>query len=182
MEQQNSLQRLSEETADVLPTFAKAVIQMSGSGGRDNVTSGRDSMDMPESPPPFGSDINDDQHKDSSGSSDSLLAFLQGENSGVGADSNLKQLADQMDFSDVFSQLKDIIQTPEKRRDPLNFRPPVQLGGVQEEGRGNWEAATSAAGSALHSSSIGHDAENSLNTFLCEPIHARVLIVITDLA
>lgn len=172
VEEQNSLQRLSEETADVLPTFAKAVIQMSGNGGRDNVPSSRESMAMPESPPPFDSD---EQHKDSSGSSDSLLAFLQGENSGMGTDSNLRQLADQMDFSDVFSQLKDIIRTPEKHRDSLGLKPPAQLGQSQGEGGsgGGWETTASAVGSALNSSSLAHDAESSLSTFLCESVHVQ---------
>ena len=153
----------------MLPTFAKAVIQMSGNGGRDNVPSRSDNIAMPESPPPFG---DEEQHKDSSGSSDSLLAFLQGENSGMGTDSNLRQLTDQMDFSDVFTQLKDIIQTPEKHRDPLSLRPPAHLSWSQREGGGSggWETTASAVGSALHSSSLAYDAESSLSIFLCESV------------
>ena len=139
-QQQESLKRLSEETADVLPTFAKAVIQMGSS-------SSQQSSSLPVEP------VDNDgagQVKDSSGSSDSLLAFLQGEGSAVGTDSNLKQLTDQVDFTDVFSQLKDIICTPEKHRDPISYRPPVQHDG-------DWDAPGPSG---------IHDTENSLNVIL----------------
>ena len=153
-QQQESLKRLSEETADVLPTFAKAVIQMGSSSGSQ----------QPSPSPVVGAD-NDGagQLKDSSGSSDSLLAFLQGESSATGTDSNLKQLTDQVDFTDVFSQLKDIICTPEKQRDPISYRPSVQ----HDRERTDWDAPGPSSSSL--------DTENSLNVILGKSLNFVIL-------
>ena len=168
-QQHDSLKRLSEETADVLPTFARAVVQMSSSSRGGSCASGTDDgsvntahLSAPLTPPTGGVGTSEPSQHNSSESSDSLLAFLQGDNPVIGTDSNFKQITEQVDFTDVFSQLKDIMRTPEKHRDSLGLRPPAQRGGEV----GQWDTAGStAAGHTLHLPS-NHDTENSLNVIL----------------
>ena len=116
----NSIQRLSEETVDVLPTFAHAMVQMSTDASNSNKsefpsTSVQSSTQTINS---FSTVPLDLPHRDSPGTTDSLMAFLQNENSGLNAfsDSSMKNIVETTDFSDMFSQLKDILKTPDKGR------------------------------------------------------------------
>ena len=132
--QDHALRKLSEETSDVLPTFAKAMMQLEAIGttnpqqylrGGSGIESDgpQDLEEVPEiDRPPLGASSGG--QRDSSGSSDSLLAFLQGEGCDMGSmsDSSLRQLVEQVDFSDAFSQLKDILKTPERPKEPLHVR------------------------------------------------------------
>lgn len=131
--QDRALKKLSEETADVLPTFAKAMMQLdaiASSNQQHHLQRGfaveddgpQDLEELPEGDHPLENSLGG--QRDSSGSSDSLLTFLQGEGCEVGSinDSNLRQLVEQVDFSDAFSQLKDILKTPERPKEPMHIR------------------------------------------------------------
>ena len=114
--QEVSLQKLSEETADVLPTFAKAMIEMSGSSSEKNKLDTKEIDIITEDIPTQVS---------SSSSENSLLQFLQGENSaevGNMTDSNFRHIMENTDFTDMFSQLRDILKTPEKTSNPQSNR------------------------------------------------------------
>lgn len=109
-EEQASLQKLSEETVDVLPTFARAMMQMSSS------ISGQYNEDI------HHNSSSGEEHVPSGFSDNSLIQFLHGTDDVGGggsmalSDSNLKQIMENTDFSDVFFQLRDILKTPDKKQ------------------------------------------------------------------
>ncbi|XP_064400576.1 mucin-2-like isoform X2 [Halichondria panicea] len=126
-----SIQKLSEETADVLPTFAKAL-------GNSFLTSAGPSQESPPNEHPGDNEGDGTEHKDdqagtrdvvpNSSPEDSQLPFLNDMSStsftdilGTLTDSNFKQVADNgdvfehIDFTDMFTQLKDVM-TPEKSK------------------------------------------------------------------
>lgn len=105
----SSLQRLSEETSDVLPTFAKAMIEMSNTTDKEVF----DNANIIPKPTATTGQL----QGSSSSSDNSLLQFIQGDNSELAAgnsDSNLRHIMENTDFTDMFSQLRDILKTPDK--------------------------------------------------------------------
>lgn len=110
-DEHDSLQKLSEETVDVLPTFARAMMQMT-STSTSNTPTMQATAEISSTA---------DGHSMSVSNDNSLMQLLQGENSELGAaitDSNLKHIMENTDFSDMFSQLRDILKTPEKSQGP----------------------------------------------------------------
>ena len=119
-QEQQSLKRLSEETVDVLPTFARAMMQMSSSTATSStppVTSTEQTGPLNEEvllssqQPPL---LNDEGHI----SNDNSLMQLMNDEELVNntfSDSSLKHIIENADFADMFSQLRDILKTPDKR-------------------------------------------------------------------
>ena len=110
-DEHDSLQKLSEETVDVLPTFARAMMQMT-STSTSNTPTMQATAEISSTT---------DGHSMSASNDNSLMQLLQGENSELGTaitDSNLKHIMENTDFSDMFSQLRDILKTPEKSQGP----------------------------------------------------------------
>lgn len=114
MGERESLQRLSDETQDVLPTFAQAMLQlhMNSPNSAHNDVSALDTPTLQDLTSGGVAGV------DPTGSTDSLLGFLaHADNSDLGlsiTDSNMKYVMDNTDFTDMFSQLKDILRTPER--------------------------------------------------------------------
>ena len=96
----DSVMKLSQETADVLPNFARAMMHLRTETNHYNT--------IGQLPSISGS-------SDSSGSTD-LLTLLQAENSEFNPinDTSFKSIVDSTDYTDVFAQLKDILSTPER--------------------------------------------------------------------
>ena len=110
-DEHDSLQKLSEETVDVLPTFARAMMQMTNTSTSNTPT-------MQATAEISGTT---DGHSMLASNDNSLMQLLQGENSELGTpitDSNLKHIMENTDFSDMFSQLRDILKTPERSQGP----------------------------------------------------------------
>jgi hypothetical protein len=150
---QDSLQRLSEETVDVLPSFAN-MLKMNQSNFIPNDSSTSTSIgDKPGNcstipttdgtvPTTDGTiATNDGTIATTDGMveqsvvpgpidepDNSLFQLLQSDNSelgGVLSDSNLNHIVENTDFNDMFSQLRDILKTPEKSLDKRHESGPI---------------------------------------------------------
>ena len=156
-EPSSSLKKLSEETVDVLPTFARAMIQMSSStavsASLPVTSTGEDAAVKEEpllssNPPPL---LTDEGHISND---NSLLQLMQGANdeesvNNTFSDTSLKHIIENADFADMFSQLRDILKTPDKRlsgstslssREESNKTSPSTIQQPQEQEPSNREA------------------------------------------
>ena len=138
-DEHDSLQKLSEETVDVLPTFARAMMQMTGT----------DTSNTPTMQATAEISGTTDGHSMLASNDNSLMQLLQGDNSELGTaitDSNLKHIMENTDFSDMFSQLRDILKTPERSQGP----------------RGSHDGSTSSGTDKVMTSPLKKDQEHSL--------------------
>ena len=156
-EPSSSLKKLSEETVDVLPTFARAMMQMSSStavsASLPVTSTGEDAAVKEEpllssNPPPL---LTDEGHISND---NSLLQLMQGANdeesvNNTFSDTSLKHIIENADFADMFSQLRDILKTPDKRlsgstslssREESNKTSPSIIQQPQEQEPSNREA------------------------------------------
>lgn len=101
--ERESVIRLSEETADVLPNFARAMMHL-----RPDTTNPITSEPVPSDKVLF------DSEKNLSSSTDSLAGMLQTDNQDFN-DMSFKNVVDNTDYNEVFAQLKDILKTPERK-------------------------------------------------------------------
>ena len=107
--EKESVVRLSEETSDVLPNFARAMMEFRSN---NNHTEHAGFQSLPRGTNEV-STTSPHGEKDSSGSTDTLVDILQMHHSEI-ADSNFKSIVDNTDYTEVFSQLRDILKTPER--------------------------------------------------------------------
>ena len=107
--EKESVVRLSEETSDVLPNFARAMMEFRSN---NNHTEHTGFQSLPRGTNEVSA-TSPHGEKDSSGSTDTLVDILQMHHSEI-ADSNFKSIVDNTDYTEVFSQLRDILKTPER--------------------------------------------------------------------
>lgn len=180
-----SIERLSKETEAVLPSFAKALVSSSGENvvvteEGPPVISGSFDEQQVEFPPPTSSGIgrrgendeaeiapNLDCNDDFVLLNDRLLPSSDASNESLGDflgsfnDSNVSQRLEQIDFSDVFSQLKDMLKTPDKQqhRDESQ-QPHIKDGGASIGG------LLDILGSPERTKSLVKDGATNSTTFL----------------
>ncbi len=106
--EKESVIRLSEETADVLPSFARAMIHL-------NTTESSSKIDHNNGGLPNALSSPSDEDS-STGSTDALAGILlpSGGNLESISDTSFKNIVDSTDYNEVFAQLKDILRTPER--------------------------------------------------------------------
>ena len=97
-----SVIQLSQDTVDVLPHFARAMMHFS-------------TTDSDNNPIDHNNRWKTIKHKDSSSSSTDILTLLQtGDNTEYNPIGIDRTIVDNTDYSDVFAQLQDILSTPER--------------------------------------------------------------------
>ena len=103
--EKESVIQLSEETADVLPSFSRAMIHL-------NTTDSSSKVDNNNGGLPNTISSHSDEEDSSIGSTDALAGILK--TGGNLEDTDFNNIVDSTDYNEVFSQLKDILRTPER--------------------------------------------------------------------